>query len=203
MTSPSPKAPAVQPNPEDKSGNARIDARSNVFVMAALYAATSSAPVRIRNMSRGGAQVEGGALPHEGQEIQLCRGSLSVTGRVVWRDHSRAGLRFDSPIAVADWLPQGSRSCGQQRIDDIVFESKSQRAEGPAAAGTEAATDGQAGVAAQLKQFSQSLDRIAGELAEDVAVTSRFQTQLQALDLIAQALARLAIVTASPQPRRD
>ena len=82
--------------------------RSNIFVMATLYAAGGSTPVRVRNMSRSGALVEASALPPAGTGVRLCRGSVSVAGEVMWVDEHKAGLRFASPTAAADWLPGGT-----------------------------------------------------------------------------------------------
>jgi len=188
---------------EDNALDPRADARSNVFVMAALYSATSSCPVRIRNMSRGGALVEGGILPDEGREIRLSRGSLSVSGRVAWRDHARAGLRFDSSIVVADWLPSGNRSSDQQRVDAIVFAAKRglQAESGQAPPNSADALDRGVSVAAQLRHFGESLDQVAEQLVADAGVAAQFHTQLQVLDGIARGVGRIASELASP-PRR-
>jgi hypothetical protein len=48
----------------------RIAERSNVFVIATLYCAAGSAPVRIRNLSPSGALIEGSVLPLPGARVQ-------------------------------------------------------------------------------------------------------------------------------------
>jgi len=105
--------------------NGRLDGRSNIFVTATLYAAGGSTPVRIRNMSRSGALVEASALPPAGTGVRLCRGSISVAGEVIWVDARKAGLRFASPTAAADWLPGGKRGMGQQLADEDLIDALS------------------------------------------------------------------------------
>lgn len=176
------------------SADARAESRSNVFVIAALYSEAGSAPVRIRNMSRGGALVEGGVLPAEGGEVRLARGSLDVSGTIAWRNRDKAGLKFDFAVCVADWLPAGDRGSGQQRVDEIVYRS---RYSGPASAGPPiacpaAAVTSSYGLAQELRLLSEGL-RAAGEaLASDPEVAMRYLAKLQVLDLATQRLDALA-----------
>src|SRR5689334_6559710 len=101
------------------SSEHRVESRSNIFVMATIYAAGSSTPVRVRNMSPSGALVEAAELPPAGTSIRLSRGSLEVIGDIMWVDEHRAGVRFAGPVRVGDWLPQGKRGSGQQLIDEM------------------------------------------------------------------------------------
>ena len=93
-----------------------------MFVLATMAAASGSAPIKIRNMSQGGALLEGGALPPVGEHLSLRRGELVVSGHVVWRQQGKAGLSFDCAVEVMDWLPSGSG--GQQRVDRTFQELK-------------------------------------------------------------------------------
>src|SRR5437868_9655101 len=102
----------------------RAEPRSNIFVIATLYASGGSTPVRIRNISRMGALIEAAALPPCGEAVRLSRGSLSVAGQVVWAAGPRAGLHFTSHVAVADWLPSGQRGSGQQLVDELVHQAR-------------------------------------------------------------------------------
>jgi hypothetical protein len=102
----------------------RVETRSNIFVMAALYAdGRSVAPVRIRNISRTGALVEGVELPLVGGKVRLSRASLSATGMLVWVEGAKAGINFDETVVVADWLPQGRRAFGQQSVDELFIKN--------------------------------------------------------------------------------
>jgi len=168
----------------------RIESRSNLFVMATLYAAGGSTPVRIRNMSPGGGLIEASAFPPLGTLVRLSRGSFSIAGAIVWVDESRAGVRFASPIAVADWLPQGRRGAGQQLIDEVVHRSRVGAMPKPEA--NSALLQENAPLSEELMRLRQTLERAGEALASDPVVTSHHMAALQMIDAVAQALARLA-----------
>ena len=71
----------------------RTHPRTSMFVLATIAAPTVSGPVKIRNMSVGGALIEGDALPRTGEHLRLRRGELTVCGRIVWRDAAANALR--------------------------------------------------------------------------------------------------------------
>ena len=169
----------------------RAEARSNMFVMAVLYVDGGSAPVRIRNMSRGGALIESDSIPPEGLHVRLSRGSLSVRGHIAWRRDSRAGIRFDTAIDVADWLPRGAKPTGQQRVDEMVHACRASSRSGE---GTPAArlTVRQAEAIRQLLYCRDSLNAVAEALAGDEAIAIGHPTALQKLDVTAQLLDKLA-----------
>src|SRR5438046_6427209 len=75
-------------------------------------------------MSRSGALIEGAVLPPVGSDVRLCRGSLWVSGRLVWAKANKAGLRFEASVVVADWLPSGKRDSGQLLIDEMVHQTR-------------------------------------------------------------------------------
>ena len=173
------------PSPEH-----RLESRNNIFVMATVYAAGGPTPVRVRNMSQGGALVEAAGLPPAGTSIRLSRGSLEVIGDIMWVDANRAGLRFASPVRVADWLPVGKRGGSQQLIDEMVY-----RARVGAAARTpspEAFDQTNVSVADELSQLCSMLERAGEALASDGAVAMQHPAALQMIDGVAQALAKLA-----------
>ena len=166
----------------------RLESRSNVFVMAALYAdGRSATPVRVRNISRTGALVEGAALPRIGTVVRLSRASLSASGSVIWLEQGKAGLQFDAPVGVADWLPQGRRGIGQQFVDEL-FHQKRLGVNGPRAT---SAHDGES-LSEELLKLRLSLERAGEALVLDSAVASRHAVTLQSIDCVAQSLARLA-----------
>ena len=126
MTTLTPLLAADAPSAPDPA-HQRAEVRNNMFVVAVLYGAGGSVPVRVRNMSRGGALVESADTPGEGQHVRLSRGSLSVRGHIAWQRDNRAGIRFDTAIDVSDWLPLGARPTGQQRVDEIVQDRRAGR----------------------------------------------------------------------------
>jgi hypothetical protein len=181
------------PGPEN-----RREPRSNMFVIATLYGADGSAPVRIRNMSRGGALVEGGVLPSIGAEVRLCRGSLGATGNLVWLAGPRAGLHFTGAVEVADWLPNGARVTEQGLADEMVHQARLGTV--PAPIEPEA---GPLSIKDELLRLSRSLERAGEDLATDMDIAARHSRPLQLIDMAAQALARLGGDRSATQPLID
>ena len=156
--------------------------------MAALYSAGRSVtPVRVRNISTTGALIEAAVLPPPGTHVRLGRASLSASGTLVWVENAKAGMRFDEPVAVADWLPQGRRGFGQQFVDELFHQKRL----GTVRKAVPGGADG-GSLADELLELRTQLERAAEELALDGAVASRHLTTLQAIDLVGQALARVA-----------
>jgi hypothetical protein len=167
--------------------------RTNMFVMATIYAGGGSAPVKIRNLSTTGALIEGTRIPPQTAEISLRRGGLNVTGKVVWCSNGRAGLEFESPISVAHWLPGGEALVEQERIDAVFHGATGQ---GEPASGPVELTQETVTVAEILKSKAM-LEALADALADDADVLVRHGGQIQALDLAIQVLGKLAGVSAS------
>lgn len=159
-------------------------------MMATVYAAGSSTPVRVRNMSQSGALVEAAGLPPAGTKIRISRGSLEAIGDIMWVDANKAGLRFASPVRVADWLPVGKRGGGQQLIDEMVHRARvGAAARSPSSEPFDQANQSFAG---ELSHLRCLLERAGEELASDSAVTTRHPSALQIIDGVAQSLAKLA-----------
>jgi hypothetical protein len=176
----------IQPGPPSRVHDERSEGRNNIFLVAAIYGPEAAGPVRVRNMSPRGALIEGSALPSEGSAVRLSRGSLSVAGCIAWQSAGRAGVRFDTTIAVADWLPGGQRP-QQQKIDAAVHAYKNGAAL-LASASPSLAID----LRAELLDLEQMLRRLGEELVRDSAVCERHLTGIQSIDIAAQKLAVLA-----------
>jgi hypothetical protein len=176
----------------------RTEPRSNIFVTATLYASGGSTPVRIRNMSRGGALVEAAGLPPPGGAMRLSRGTLSVAGQIIWVLGAKAGLHFGAPIAIADWLPNGQRGSGQQLIDEVVHQARLSAIVEPAP--LDPAPSRIPGTADELGRYREMLDRAGEQLAADPSVAAAHLTALQLIDAVAQALAKLAAQAGEPSP---
>jgi hypothetical protein len=168
----------------------RFDPRSNIFVIATLYGGGAPAPVRVRNMSRHGALVEAAALPPIGTPVRLCRGSLSVTGEVMWVDEGKAGLHFGSMTSVGEWLPGGKRGIGQQMADELVHQAR--LGEVPALNAAANIETEPCPMSVELQRYAAELEQAGGELAADAEIAGRYAASLQAIDGVAQALAKLA-----------
>lgn len=166
--------------------------RTNMLVMATISAGSGSAPVKIRDLSPDGALIEGGVLPHSGSTITLVRGDLAISGRVVWTQGGRAGLRFDALANVADWLPNAKTSQPQARIDAAVNEFRNAGETAPISFTEPPSSRVNA---EEILRVKAMLGSLAEQLADDADVVSRHGSKLQALDLATQLLAKLAMET--------
>lgn len=161
--------------------------------MATIYADSGSAPVRIRNLSPTGALIEGPVLPLPGTHVRLTRGSLSIMGNIVWHRDGRAGLRFKSTVSVADWLPQGRAVSAQQRIDEIVQHARTaSKGVDPRAPVDCPAPQSTSLSAVDLRQLGLAIQSLSEDLAADPVAVERHGSKLQTLDIVAQALRRIA-----------
>lgn len=170
----------------------RSEPRTNLFVMATMHAGARSVPVKVRNLSKSGALIEGSDLFESGAEVRLCRAEFDVPGIIVWCIDGRAGLRFHAPVDVTDWLPGGSTNAGQYRVDRLV-----QRFKDSGSASTISATDlerthSEDVSVAELNSLRKAIETLAEDLASDPAVVDRYGVKLQMLDVAAQMLGRIA-----------
>lgn len=168
----------------------RESSRTNVFVSAALYHDGECSSATIRNLSEFGALVEAPVLPSPGTQVRLSRGALCVAGTVVWRRGGKAGLRFESAVTVAEWLPT-RLGRGQARIDEMVRQVRigaapkvdhiSQAAVSPTLAAPQ-----------ELESIASSIEKIAEALSGDPLVVAQHGWKLQQLEVIIQQLRRVA-----------
>ena len=165
--------------------------RTNLFVMAAIYADAGSTPVKVRNVSPGGALIESAVVPPIGSQVRLCRGNLSVSAQIVWSRDGRAGLRFQSTVSVADWLPRSLATHPQQRVDEMVQTVKATERV-PTSSSDCLKLGSSSPTALELTQLTEAIESLAEDLAADTEVVKRHLLKLQSLDLAAQALRKLA-----------
>jgi len=175
----------------DAVSNQRAESRTNLYVMAVLSGPTVSGPVKVRNLSPGGALVEGAVLPAANERVCLRRGALVVSAQVVWCRGDKAGLRFDSHVFIEDWLPQGANRSGQGRVDEIVQHLKTGAAAQILAATKESGKD-DLSTSIDLTKLAEELDALAEDLACDKIMVQRHLSRLQTLDIAAQTLRKLA-----------
>ena len=168
----------------------RREPRTSLFVMATLYAASGSSPVKVRDLSSAGALIEAGVIPSPGTRVRLSRGSLNIMGEIVWCRGERAGLRFESSLSVAEWLPR--ERTPQQRVDSIFHEAKASRAALPLPSDTQTTLTPSKLSAVDLTQLRVAIESLAEDLAADADVMERHRSKLQSLDIAAQALRKLA-----------
>lgn len=167
----------------------RAHPRTSMFVLANMTAPSGCGTVKIRNMSPSGALIEGEALPKIGEPLRLGRAGLFVSGRIVWRNFSKAGVRFDQEVDVNHWMPSGGAR--QQEVDRIFHDLKTR----PIAADPERSPEIAPSLVtdADLLDLATSIDTLADELADDDGVVARHASRLQVLDTASQILRRLAV----------
>lgn len=104
--------------------------------------------------------------PPVGTEIELRRGSLVATGKVVWVRQSACGLRFNSPIVLERWIPNVS----QQRVDNIVADVRSGGASTVEVTHSPAISESELKqrIAEELAFLTRSLEALGDELSDDL-----------------------------------
>ncbi|MXO86495.1 hypothetical protein GRI38_10710 [Altererythrobacter aurantiacus] len=164
----------------------RTAMRSSLFLMATIASETLSGPVRVRNLSNDGAMIEGAELPPVGKECRLRRADLSASGSIVWNSGRSAGIRFDRPINVMQWMP--AKSGGQQQVDAVVHQQRTS----PAGSAAADASSGFLKKSEELSGLADMIDALADALSKDEAIVARHLERLQVLDIAAQKLRKLA-----------
>lgn len=175
--------------PPNGVAEARATARTNLFMAATLHAADVAHPVKIRDLSAAGAQIEGSLLPEIGAEVTLARGILSVQGHVTWCAARRCGLQFNSPISVPDWMANPLNR-QQQRVDQVVALVKAGTV--PLEMSTQRNAVTPTLTAEDLRRVSQMLEILGDALSSDPSIVVKYGIQLQNLDIALQTLAALA-----------
>ena len=115
--------------------------------------------------------------------MTLVRGSLSASGKIVWRSKSRCGIAFSSEVVIDAWLP--AESSGQARVDAIVRDIRNANGTSDTPMGAAPISVEPAKPGARLAELANAL---ATQFASDPLIVERFSIELQGLDLLAQAL---------------
>ena len=93
------------------SREARRERRFAVDLAATLRGdEVADVPIRLRDMSRGGALGECPFPPPVLSRVTLLRGALAIEARVAWAKRGRFGLEFARPIRATELLVQLSLS---------------------------------------------------------------------------------------------
>ena len=193
----------ASPPPEGHSERAP---RTNLLLSATIETATLKAPVRIRNLSEGGALLEGAAFPDVGGVLTLRRLEIAIDAAVVWRSASRCGVQFKGKVAVADWVSgtqsRSSHDIDQARVDGIQAAVRAGRpipaSEGGSAAAPLVDADLDRRIAEEISYVKRLLEIVGDELTDAPIVVQRYSRSLQSFDLACQILGHLStVLTAS------
>ncbi|MEO5810280.1 MAG: PilZ domain-containing protein [Sphingomicrobium sp.] len=196
----------------------RSDKRTNIFLGATLRFDGRTAPVRVRDLSPNGAQIEGVALPAQEARVTLERGSVFAEGVVAWRATDRCGLRFSTPLPVAAWWPGREAPRTQADVDWTVAEIRAEIAARSAAPSdqnvgpkngnlepivsppADLATILPARVAEELACVVRMLRGIEDELSLEAVVAARHPAKLKLLGQSANLVTQLAALLQAADP---
>ncbi|MEO7602781.1 MAG: hypothetical protein ABIS39_05895, partial [Sphingomicrobium sp.] len=117
--SPVPDVPADAASGSDL----RKGLRTAMLVSATSVSGHRVQPVRIRNMSRDGAMLEGAVVPAPDEEFELVRAHLRVSARSMWASGNQCGVSFKAPIDVVEWMARIAPG-HQQRVDALVHQAR-------------------------------------------------------------------------------
>jgi hypothetical protein len=88
----------------------REHGRRRVLLAAQLHTSSTVYKVRIRDISGGGARIEGDDLPRPGVVVCLQRAGRMAYGVMAWASGNAGGITFDEPVAEdyfgGDQLPR-------------------------------------------------------------------------------------------------
>jgi hypothetical protein len=181
--------------------------RKNLFLAAEIETEGVKLPVRIRNLSEGGAMVEGVALPGVGATLILRRLQIELAGSAIWRTAGRCGIKFGEPAFVEEWvagrrLVERTLGRGQARVDVIqaAIRGGAALADDPAAPVELAADDRNLDhrLAEELAYVRRLLDVVGDELTDDPIMLQRHAQTLQNFDMACQILGQLSAVLDAP-----
>jgi hypothetical protein len=68
------------------------------MMAATIGTGAASTPIRLRNLSIGGALIEGSDLPPLGETVLFKRGGRLVPSEIIWAAGALGGLRFTRPV---------------------------------------------------------------------------------------------------------
>ncbi len=176
-----------------ENSDGRSGRRKSLFAAAVLYSGGGTFPVRLRNISSDGGLVQGDALPAQGSAVTLSRGVLSVAGRIRWTSQRKAGLKFDRPVEVAQWLLSCAEPGHQRRVDELVAVVRAEIARDIQSSppGEVASVNVAAGVDIELLEIRALLLEVSAALGEDAEALFRHTDLIQRLDIAAERLSRL------------
>ena len=166
------------------SADPRLDERSNVFLSATISGASGTHAVRIRNISKMGAMLDGPHLPAEGERVSLQRGSLAINAEIAWESGNFRGVRFERAVDVDAWISRVGHA-GQQRVDKAVAAIKV----GLAAA---AATLGEPAEAKTVEELSDELLRVCERMSASADLTVEIGEDVLKVESIALSLKKLS-----------
>lgn len=183
----------------------RLSKRTKLFVAAKVVIDQQERPARVRDLSLFGARIELLKAPPIGTSILLKKGNLAAPGTVVWASTGVCGIVFNSEIPLLDWLSPNSddhnssdgpmRPPRKKALPDIP---PPMTLKDP----TIIATVLPERIADELAYLSRVIEGACANFIKNPIVLSRYQADLQALDLAASSLVQISAVLSADDPAR-
>ena len=83
---------------------ARQRTRFRVLLNAELVSTTDEQSVKVRDISTGGAMIEGQRAVAEGKDVVLRRGGIEMFAKVCWSNGNQCGVEFDEVISEGEMM---------------------------------------------------------------------------------------------------
>lgn len=183
--------------------------RKNLLLAATIEADGLKVPVRIRNLSEGGAMLDGSVLPRPCTQLVLRRSEIEVEARVVWQSQGKCGVSFGTSVVTVDEWVSGTRVAtfnghrGQARVDAIQEAVRSGAAlpsEPPAPDNAPGLADLGERLVEEIFQVRRLLDGLGEHLVEDPHVIAEHLEVLQNLDRASQILEHVGAILGAEDP---
>jgi len=173
--------------------------RSKLLLAATIEAAGMKSPVRIRDLSEGGALLEGPAFPLVGTVFTLTRLAVQIEAKVVWHKPPKCGVEFQGQISIPEWISgkPGPANFGQARVDAVQAAVRAGTLMPSVASADDAPVDLdglEERIGTELTRIRGLLEAISSELSNDHDVVQRHSAVLQNFDLASQILGHLGAV---------
>lgn len=121
-------------SPTGKDG--RQSQRFRVLLNAELITTTEEQPVKVRDISRTGAMMEGQRPIAKARDVILRRGNVEIFAEIVWTDGKQCGVQFDEELSEEEMLAFVHEAARRAAFVPAPFRQVSDVAiEGPATAG--------------------------------------------------------------------
>lgn len=195
-----PMATHVDPATHSASSEARAMRRREIFLSAVLISPHRKTPVRIRNLSRTGAMIQGAPALNVTDPVRLLRGSIDLEAEVIWTTEKNCGLKFSTPIDLNIWSPALDR-VAQNHVDRRF--SLAERTAAQVRPLPNCDFDAQARIADELGLICRRIDATLDKFSDYAPLVVRMAEELQELEILSQAIGHLQQILQADNPRRQ
>ena len=188
---------------QEKRGSRSLQHRSKVMLAAVIVVNFDWIDVRIRDLSRSGALIEGNLAIPVGTSVEVKRNEHSVPGEVVWSSGNRCGVAFATKIVIEDWVGASLPAAREPASLSIVGDNSTTSvdrlpASGPAAQRLEAILPRRVGE--EIAYVQRLIETIVVDLNSSPAGAHRHAGSIQSCRQARQLLGDLANILLAEDP---